>query len=444
MRVLLVITLQLSCAVATVTAHPEPPVAEADAAGADAAGADAADGNAAGAEKTVEWTRAFSPISAADADRALVFMVITNDDPTIARPPAEDSPRRIDGNLWCAAVFARSFRKACDVRQDLRGLAVVQSLPVGMPAELTGGKLRNRPARAIVAVCDGSYRLLGFTVGVPDTDGLLTLIEDAEDVRSLSQMLGKERDKLIAAVAQRSGERMGRIWRGALEEMIVVMGDGRFDDNADVPGATAQQQAGRLALLSETYQPYYLADAQLRFGLTETADQTRLVILEQHPEARRPWVNATMPFLASEDFLTLWNPLCESLWGFQPITMNAADPELLQWWDSLIDTEAVVFSLQPPLLARREPWPPVNAATKTNRRALGWKDVQELVVQLSHRTIDAQQLFRLIHSRGLPPVDIQLPTTARYLLFEPGKKTALVVREGEPPGRFVGRLKRAK
>lgn len=427
MRVPLVITMQLCCAVATAVAQPQPPVAKADA-----------------AEESIEWARAFSPISAVDADRTLVFMVITNDDPTIALPPAEDSPRRIDAKLWCAEVFSRSFRKACDVRQDLRDQTVVQSLPVGMPAALTAGKLRNQPARAIVAVCDGSYRLLGFTVGVPDTDGLLTLIEDAEDVRSLSQMFGKEREKLIAAVAQRSGERIGRTWRGALEEMIVAMGDGRFDDNADVPGATAQQQAGRLTLLSETYQPHYLADVQLRFGLTETADQTRLVILEQHPEARRPWVNATIPFLAGEDFLTLWNPLCESLWGFQPITMDAADPELLQWWDTRIDTEAVVFSLQPPLLARREPWPPVNAATKTNRLALGWKDVQQLVSQLSHRTIDAQQLFTLIHSRQLPPVDIQLPTAARYLLFEPGKKKALVVREGEPPGRFVGRLKRAK
>lgn len=196
--------------------------------------------------------------------------------------------------------------------------------------------------------------------------------------------------------------------------------------------------------MSETYQPHYLADVNLRFGLNETADQTRLVILEQHPEARRPWAAASIPFLAGEDFLTLWKPLCESLWGFQPIMIDAEDAELLQWWDSLSDTEPVVFSLQPPLLSGRTPWPPVTATGKTARRGLGWKDVQELVVQLPFRNIDAQQLFTLIHSRELKPVDIQLPTTARYLLFEPGKKAAWVAREGDPPGRFVGRLKRAQ
>jgi hypothetical protein len=109
-----------------------------------------------------------------------------------------------------------------------------------------------------------------------------------------------------------------------------------------------------------------------------------------------------------------------------------------------VDAEAVVLSLKPPLLARGERWPPVTIADKTNRRAAGWNDVHELVVQFPYRTIDAQQLFTLIDSRQLTPVDIQLPTTARYLLFEPGKKTAWVARQGDPPGRFMGRLKRAR
>lgn len=31
--------------------------------------------------------------------------------------------------------------------------------------------------------------------------------------------------------------RLGRMWRGALEEMIVALGDGQFDEDAAVPGA---------------------------------------------------------------------------------------------------------------------------------------------------------------------------------------------------------------
>lgn len=188
MRVLLVIALLLQCAVYAVAEEPEAGPADAE---------------------SIEWTKAFSPVSAIDADRTLVLVVITNDDPSMLRSSTEDSPKRVDANLWCAGVFARSLRKAFDFRQDLRGRTVVQSLPVGMPAALTGGQLRNQPARAIVAVCDGSYRLLGFTVGVPDTDGLLTLIEDAEDVRSLLQMHRQQRQEIIAAVAQRSGGATG-------------------------------------------------------------------------------------------------------------------------------------------------------------------------------------------------------------------------------------------
>lgn len=387
----------------------------------------------------VVWGKAFSSISATDDD-SLVILVITNDDPYIS-PSAPDEPQ---SPLWCTSVFSAAFRKAMQARPDVRERISLQPMAAGMPALLTGGELRNQPARAVIAICDGNYRLLAFTVGVPETPGLLTLIEDAEEVRLLSALHREAHEKIVAAVAQRSSQRVSRMWRGVLEQMLVALGADNLNDDADVPQAITQRQIGRLTLLSETYAPAYLADVRLRFGLSESADRTRLSILEQHPEARRPWCESMIPFLAGNDFLTLWSPLCETLWGVQPVVRDAEAAELLDWWDLQIKTDALVLSLQPPLLARRHPWPPVDPSGQTSKRGLGWNDVQELVVQRPYRTVDAQQLAVLIQSRELKPVDIQLPTMARYLFFEPKKKGAVVVREGDPPGRFVGQLKRAK
>lgn len=393
---------------------------------------------------SIVWTKAFSSISAAKASESIVLIVITNDDPTLGNsssdePAGEDLGRK----LWCGPVLSRSIRKTWQARPDLRDRSVLQCLPAGMPAALTGGNLRNQPARAIVAVCDGNYRLLAFTIGVPDTEGLLTLIEDADDARLLNQMHRDSRQKRIASIAQRTEERLSRAWRGALGEMMAAMGDGNFGGEEDVNDAVAQQQIGRLTLLHDTYEPHYLADVRLRFGLSEASDRTRLVILEQHPEARRPWAEAMIPFLAGDDFVTLWEPFCETLWGFQPIRINEDDEELLQWWDSQIEAGPVVLSLLPPLPARRLSWPPVDASGKKGKRGLGWQDAQDLAVELSYRAVDAQQLSILLHSRDLRPVDIQNPTRARYLFYEKKKKSGLAIREGEPPGRFVGILKRA-
>ncbi len=386
----------------------------------------------------IVWSKVFSSISAADKDE-FVFVLITNDDPYLVR---EADANQLAAKLWCAPVLSRSVRNARLRRPDLRDRITVQALPVGMPANLSGGRPRNQPARAIVALCDGDYRLLAFSVGVPDTAGVLTLIEDAEEVQAIQRAEQQSGEKVVAAIAERSADRVSRLWRGGLEEMLAVLGVDKVDDDADVPGAIAQKQMGRLTLLAETYSPIYLADVKLRFALSEAADRDRLLVLEQHPEARRPWCEAMIPFLAGSDFLTLWSPLCESLWGFQPVRPDVQQKELLDWWDSQIKTDSVVLSLQPPLLARGDPWPPVIEG-RSARRGLGWNDVQKLVVELPYRTVDAQQLAVLIESRNLGAVDIQMPTRARYLFFEPRKKSPLVVREGEPPGKFAGVLKRA-
>ena len=197
-----------------------------------------------------------------------------------------------------------------------------------------------------------------------------------------------------------------------------------------------------LRLLSDALEPVYLADVKLRFGLSETSDRSRLIILEQHPEARRPWCEAMMPFLVNQDCSLIWRELAESLWGHQPVTADTDAPELLQWYELHAKTDSVVLSLQSPFHLRRLPWPPI--LDKAARRGVGWHEVHQLAQQHPFRTVQPQQLATLIRQRRLPAVDIQQPSLARYLFFEPNKGSPLVIRETDPPGRFAGMLKRSK
>jgi hypothetical protein len=398
-------------------------------------------------DEPIRWQEPFEAISTSKTGDALVLVVITNEDPFLNQELLEQAAKKaaagkLDQNppVWCADVLTLACRKALDRRADLRGRLTLQSIAAGLPKELTGGQTRNTPSRAVIALCDGDYRLLALTVGVPDTDDLLTLIEDGEDVATMRQLHADDEQSIVKAIAERSHQRVSRLWRGALEEILVAM---QGDRGGDEGAANAQRDFdGRMRLLSETFDPPYLADVKLRFGLTESTDQTRLVILEQHPEARQPWCDAMIPFIAGSDVAVVWRELVESIWGHQPITSDADAKELLDWFDLLTKTEAVVLSLESPVHSRRVPWPPVT--DRFANRGIGWQGVHALALEHPFRSVDRQQVAALIHTRDLNAVDIQRPSTARYLFFDPKKKHPLVVREGDPPGRFAGILKRSR
>ncbi len=264
------------------------------------------------ADETVAWQEPFEAISASKASDSLVLILITNEDPFLIqerndrlskeqKTPKPDDAKKTSHNppVWCSDVLALSYRKTLDRRADLRGRLTLQSIAAGLPKELTGGADRNTPARAVLALCDGNYRLLGLTVGVPDTNELLTLIEDGEDIAAIRQLHSEHPTEMAKLITERSSERLSRLWRGALEETVLAMEGDRSDDDTD----RAESFEGWMRLLSEIFEPVYLADVRLRFGLTDATDQTRLVILEQHPEARRPWCESMIPFIADRDFL---------------------------------------------------------------------------------------------------------------------------------------------
>lgn len=396
-------------------------------------------------EQPISWQQPFEAISASKAKDALVLVVITNEDPFLIQESAQAAKERdADGQatgqppIWCANYLGATYRKALERRPDLRERLILQSIAAGMPKELTGGQARNTPARAVVALCDGEYRLLSLTIGVPDVDDLITLIEDGEEVATIQHLYTDDVQGMVKTIAQRSNGRLSRLWQGALQVTLAMMrGELRpGEGEADIQPFLVE----RMRLLADQFEPTYLADVKLRFGLIEESDRTRLVLLEQHPEARRPWCEAMIPFVAGYEMEDFWRGLVESVWGHQPITSDFAAKELLDWYDLQSKTGAVVLALRSSLRADLDPWPPV--ADPTVRRGTNWQEVHALALEQPYREVDPQQLATLMHQRELGVVDIERPSTARYLLLDPKKRAPLVVRQSDPPGRFAGVLKR--
>lgn len=393
-----------------------------------------------GKASPIPWQPPFETISPSSANRQLVLIAITNDDPfprtgrALSRRDDNAKPTRLP--TWCDPVLAHAYRKALQERPDLREILQLQSIRAGLPRELTGGVDRNTPSRAIVAICDGNYRLLAIAVGVPDANDLLGLIEDAEETRSLRQLHVDDSKQLVTELANRSKERLARLWKSALDEMLVA-----FDGDVGKLDELKSDWSSQIQLLGETFEPSYVGDVKLRFGLGDATDRTRLVVLEQHLQTREPWALCMIPFIAGIDFHDSWQHIPELIWGHQPIT-STEDEDLLEWFDTQIETESIVIALRPPMNMSRTPWPPVTE--KGARRGVGWAEVHAEAVKLPYRTIDLQQLASLLRARELGSVDVMRPTFTRYLYFQPEKRQPTEIHEGDPPGRFSGLLKRSK
>ncbi len=400
-----------------------------------------ATGDEPASDEALPWQPPFAAVSASEPF-SMVVMLITNDDAFGLLKAKEAAEVDVVGQVppWCQIVFERSYRKALGTRPDLKGRCFLQYLPAGMPQSLTGGSPRNQPSRAIIAICDGNYQLLSLGVGVPDSDELLTMIEDAQQVHSMIQLHRNQKARISGEIADRSMTRITRLWRDALKAMLATMdvGVGEADDGDLDEGMIAT--LGRIAL---SFQEVYLTDVRTRFGLSQAADKIRLTVLEQHPEARQPWCESMMPFIAGTDFLKTWKPLTEAVWHVTPVSHRASADELLAWWDTQVESEHLVLALQSPLLMRQSPWPPVDVGSVAASRGLGWQDLQKLFLEMPYRNVDTEQLAVLVRDRDLQPLDIQLPTRARYLFFEPQKRAPFVIREGDIPAKPIGRIKRA-
>ncbi|MGB7323221.1 MAG: hypothetical protein WBD31_00005, partial [Rubripirellula sp.] len=276
-----------------------------------------------------EWGNPFQPVSVSEADNTLVLLLVTNDEPRASgdteneADDADNKARRdrrgqdtgIGG--WCTDVFADAYRDVRRNRPDLKKQIVLQWLPAGLPRELTGGKPDNVPARAMLLVCDGNYRLLSFLVGVPDAADLQALIEDAQEFQLLTGLENESTGSIAIKLAQRSSQRVPRTWRAVLEETVLMMDEELTKDPID-----------RIRWLGDRFTGFYLADVRLRFGLNDASDKDRLTVLEQHIQTRKPWSETLIPFLAGIDVEKTWPALVESVWGHQPVRADIAVGDL--------------------------------------------------------------------------------------------------------------------
>lgn len=67
---------------------------------------------------------------------------------------------------------------------DLTDKISFQSVFAGTPPELSDGRLNDAPKRVVLFFCDHAYSLLTLSIGIPSTDDLLTLLGDAQEVKT--------------------------------------------------------------------------------------------------------------------------------------------------------------------------------------------------------------------------------------------------------------------
>ncbi len=406
------------------------------------------------------WQTPFEPIASDSPSSLSVLMVITNDDPFLSSRP--DQPGAAAPTLWCVSQMESAFSALLRDRPDLEDRLVLQGFAAGLPQVLTDGEARQLASRVVIALCDAEYRVLGFHIGVPNRDDLLAFVEDAEEV-ARSRNLRSREDRQTAVnrmTVRRSQDRLERAWQGVLNELIPepnredddvtrLGGDSETEEDPKLEGDSElegdpDRRIDRLRLLSiiERLDANYLHDIRRRFGLQGPGDQTRLALLEQHVETRRPWCQALLPLIEGQDFSTLWRDLLELVWYHPPVIDGARDDDLLAWVDHQLDSSAVVLLVEPPLRNVRVAWHPGDDSFLS--RVERWRDVNELALEYPFRTVTVQQLALVVQHRQLKPIDIQQPSMARYVFLEPGRPRPLVVGVNDSPARFANRLKRGR
>lgn len=392
-------------------------------------------------DPALDWQAAFTLLSTENQASKLVLMLVTNDDAFL------DLPMNAGGHKvnaaqpvgqgkhgWCAAEFHRSCQRMLKLRPDLRDRISLQSIIAGTPSELSGGKTSNTPKRVVLFVCDNTYHLLSLSIGIPNADDLLTLIEDAQEVKTLRELAEANPDQTIDILVERNKTRVERLWNLKIQQLTEIKEQGGLDDDAPHPPL--------LHRLFSALQPTYNYDAQTRFGLTTELDRRRLIILEQHSETRYAWCQAITPFIAGMDVKQDWNLFVELLWQQCAVAAGSDQTDFLKWFDEQKNAGAFVMAVQSPSHVQHLPWPPTKAPK--HRRGTSWQTAHESATEFPFRTITTQQLTTLVRERDFKPLTFFSPSMVRYLLVSPSNRLPQIIREQDPPARFWGLLKRAQ
>ncbi|MEM9589135.1 MAG: hypothetical protein AAGA03_17775 [Planctomycetota bacterium] len=383
----------------------------------------------------------FTAHSTGQNEHPLVLLVVTDDDCYVAN----ETP------LWCDASLHMRWGSLLQQRPGLHKSMVVQRLRAGPPSFMRG-QTKPRPGqRVLMLLCDPQYRLLGLSVGLPDTEGFLQLIEDAEETASILQLAGDDDQSSLEQLADRTRQRAYRLWREAFDLAWTEFRDGDYaaksDESRKEPQAMllAMNARLRLGLIDRLLSPTYATDVRRRFHVDWSANRARLIALEQHAETRQAWCDAVTPMLVGTESEILWRPLTELVWGQPTITRQPLNQEIASWWKTNHPDSTV--SLTPTSEFRLSDPPDPVAATGLSDKAAkrvsqGWQQLQDLLLQHPHRTISLDQLAALYADQELPSVDLLLPQAARHLLFTANRPIPMMIRPNELPGKYISQVQR--
>ncbi|MCO8121384.1 hypothetical protein NHH03_06515 [Stieleria sp. TO1_6] len=381
----------------------------------------------------------FSGLSASEIESKLIVFLITDEDPFLwskAKLERADKNRLGGGpDVWCGGDFRQSFAKMVEERPDLKDRIIAQRIVAGLPSNLTGGNARSLPPRVMIAICDGNYRLLNLCVGMPDGPGLIQVLEDAEENRALLELNDQDPEKLGLAISQRTRNRVRRIYDQALTQLHE---NTAWDDSLGQIDSAWIAKFGRLAV---ELQPVYLLDVKLRFSLSDLNDLIRLIVLEQHTETRRNWCDTIAPYVVGRPLREIINPLVDVIWATPSVVHveTSEHTDVLRWFSSRRENVTLVLAIEPALIDRGQVWPPPNISGNRNARQ-DWAALETAMSKHPFRTVDAEELAVVLRENDEMPIDLNLPSRTRYIIFEPGKKKMFLIREGDLPGKFIQRL----
>lgn len=382
----------------------------------------------------------FFGLSASEAESKLVLFLVTDQDPmewAKAKQKAEGQ-NRLPGSLdvWCGREFRRSFQDVLILRPDLKDRCIVQRVVAGLPANLTGGTALPLPPRALVAICDGHYRLLNFSVGVPQADDLIDFIEQAEENQTLLNLNPDEPETLGTEIVNRSHPRIRRVYQDALSRLVEKFGWDETLSNID------EAWELQLASLVSELEPVFLFDAKLRFALSSATDRVRLLVLEQHVQTRENWCASLLPFLIGRPMQQILAPLIDCTWRIPPvIKVDKNDhKELLEWFAAKRANSIVVLSIRTTRLDQNDSWPPHDISVKKSPKR-DWHALETAMSKHAFRNVSVEQLAAVIADTEQVPINLYLPSRARYVFYEPGSRKTFVIRESDLPIKFTRRLK---
>ncbi|TWU04642.1 hypothetical protein Pla52nx_000904 [Stieleria varia] len=394
-----------------------------------------------------------SELPSETGEHALILLLLTDD------ANQEQTLEPAWKSAWCGLAIEDTVAKLLKRRPDLKDRFVIQHARLGLTTELIGGLAPPPGRRVLLVMLDREHRLLGFTLGVPELETLHALVEDAEEVSqqiSLSTRQGSENvlpmdpaTALTELLMDRANSRLNRSWQTALASAKQTLKNpfgAEPEPIEDEDNAKPGEQSFKRKHLSDVvsfFRPVYQIDLTLRFGPSVTAEPVRQIQVEQHTETAQLFCDSLLPFLAGADMNALFVDFASVMWS-QPVVTKESDTEDWgTWWMEQPEGEMVVITIVPDLGMQKKALLADSATATLKGRGIGWTELQKLLEQDgSFQSISISGLATLLRDQNLAPIQLTVPSFARYLVFKDKTAEPVVIREGDLPAKHFTRIKR--